>query len=78
MRIDLIAGARPNIVKVAPLYHALRAAGGFRVRLVHTGQHYDASMSDVFFQQLGALVHREEDRVLRRAEDGGGSSRLFA
>lgn len=52
MRIDLIAGARPNIMKVAPLYHALREAGGFTVRLVHTGQHYDHSLSQTFFDDL--------------------------
>ncbi len=52
IHIDLIAGARPNIVKVAPLYHALKAASAFRVRLVHTGQHYDHNLSDTFFQDF--------------------------
>ena len=47
--IDLIAGARPNIVKVAPLHHTLRTVDSFRVRLVHTGQHYDQNLSDTFF-----------------------------
>lgn len=52
-RIDLVVGARPNFVKVAPVYRALRAFGDrVRLRLVHTGQHYDAAMSDVFFRQL--------------------------
>ncbi len=50
--IHLIAAARPNFMKVAPLYHALAAAPGFEVRLVHTGQHYDANMSDAFFTDL--------------------------
>jgi UDP-N-acetylglucosamine 2-epimerase (non-hydrolysing) len=51
--IDLIAAARPNFMKVAPLYHALRAESGWcSVRLVHTGQHYDANMSDAFFRDL--------------------------
>ena len=57
MLVDLIAGARPNFMKIAPLVHALdahRAAGGqLRYRLVHTGQHYDARMSGDFFVQLG-------------------------
>jgi UDP-N-acetylglucosamine 2-epimerase (non-hydrolysing) len=53
VNIDLIAGARPNIMKVAPLYHALKAAGGFKVRLVHTGQHYDFNLSQVFFDDFG-------------------------
>jgi len=51
--IHLIAAARPNFMKVAPLYHALVAAPDFDVKLVHTGQHYDANMSDAFFADLG-------------------------
>lgn len=50
--IHLIAAARPNFMKIAPLYHALRAAEWARPVLVHTGQHYDLNMSDVFFQEL--------------------------
>lgn len=53
LKVDLIAAARPNFMKVAPLYHALRAEPGWcSVRLVHTGQHYDANMSDAFFRDL--------------------------
>ena len=56
-RIDFIAGARPNFMKVAPIIRALdaaRAAGGsLGYRLVHTGQHYDPRMSGDFFTQLG-------------------------
>ena len=53
IKIDLVAGARPNFMKVAPLYRALANERGWcRVRLVHTGQHYDASMSDAFFHDL--------------------------
>jgi len=52
--VDLIAAARPNFMKVAPLYKALRADGAWcRPRIVHTGQHYDANMSDAFFGDLG-------------------------
>jgi len=52
-RIDLIVGARPNFVKVAPVYRALRGhRDRLDVHLVHTGQHYDANMSDVFFADL--------------------------
>jgi len=52
--VDLIAAARPNFMKVAPLYKALAAEGSWcRVRLVHTGQHYDANMSDAFLKDLG-------------------------
>lgn len=57
MLIDLIAGARPNFMKVAPIIRALEArvaAGGpLRYRLVHTGQHYDPRLSGAFFEQLG-------------------------
>src|ERR1700692_3082570 len=55
--IDLIAGARPNFMKIAPIIRAMesrKAQGGtWRYRLVHTGQHYDARMSGDFFEQLG-------------------------
>ena len=47
-----IVGARPNFVKVAPVLRALHASSHFRPVLVHTGQHYDASMSEVFFRDL--------------------------
>jgi UDP-N-acetylglucosamine 2-epimerase (non-hydrolysing) len=57
MMIDLIAGARPNFMKIAPLIRALEAreaaGGSLRYRLIHTGQHYDARMSGDFFNQLG-------------------------
>jgi UDP-N-acetylglucosamine 2-epimerase (non-hydrolysing) len=55
-RVDIVAGARPNFMKVAPIIRALReraATGGtLRYRLVHTGQHYDQRMSGDFFAQL--------------------------
>jgi UDP-N-acetylglucosamine 2-epimerase (non-hydrolysing) len=50
--ILLVAGARPNFMKVAPLLKALRARGRLHAALVHTGQHYDPMMSDVFFEEL--------------------------
>ena len=50
--IDLIAAARPNFMKIAPLYHALLKESWCRPRIVHTGQHYDANMSDAFFSDL--------------------------
>jgi UDP-N-acetylglucosamine 2-epimerase (non-hydrolysing) len=52
-RLHLIAAARPNFMKVAPLWHALEAAPDFEAVLVHTGQHYDVNMSDAFFADLG-------------------------
>lgn len=50
-RILCVAGARPNFMKIAPVLAALRARGADPM-LVHTGQHYDAAMSDVFFAEL--------------------------
>jgi len=52
-RVHLIAAARPNFMKVAPLYHALKATADFHPVIVHTGQHYDAAMSDDIFADLG-------------------------
>ena len=52
-KLHLIAAARPNFMKVAPLYHALAATDWCEASLVHTGQHYDANMSDTFIQDLG-------------------------
>jgi len=51
--LHLIAGARPNFMKLAPLVRALRADGRLAWRLIHTGQHHDAAMSGVFFGELG-------------------------
>ncbi|MBV7256451.1 UDP-N-acetylglucosamine 2-epimerase (non-hydrolyzing) [Pacificimonas sp. WHA3] len=51
--VHLIAAARPNFMKVAPLWHALTAAQDFEPVLIHTGQHYDANMSDDIFEDLG-------------------------
>ena len=51
-RVHLIAAARPNFMKVAPLWHALSATEDFEPVLVHTGQHYDANMSDRIFEDL--------------------------
>lgn len=51
--VHLVAGARPNFMKIAPLVRALQADGRLRWKLVHTGQHFDHDMSAVFFQELG-------------------------
>ncbi len=51
MKVLSVVGARPQFVKVAPVARAF-ARGGHEHLIVHTGQHYDARMSDVFFEQL--------------------------
>lgn len=51
--VHLVAAARPNFMKIAPLYHALSATDWCDPRIVHTGQHYDFNMSDAFFRDLG-------------------------
>jgi UDP-N-acetylglucosamine 2-epimerase (non-hydrolysing) len=51
--LDLVAGARPNFMKLAPVVRALVADGRVPFRIVHTGQHYDPAMNEVFFQELG-------------------------
>lgn len=66
MSIYLVAGTRPNFMKIAPICRAL-AARQVETRLLHTGQHFDAAMSDVFFRDLGL-----PDPDLR-LEAGGGS-----
>lgn len=57
MLVTLIAGARPNFMKIAPIISAIKAAEAagkdMHYRLVHTGQHYDKNMSDTFFEELG-------------------------
>src|SRR5580698_11032822 len=52
MHILHVVGARPNFMKAAPVLRALAAQPGVQQTLVHTGQHYDRIMSDVFFQEL--------------------------
>jgi len=62
MKILLVAGARPNFMKVAPLLREGERRDGVRPILVHTGQHYDAELSDVFFRDLAI---RAPDHALR-------------
>jgi len=57
MKIDIVAGARPNFVKIAPIIRAIKEeqikGASIHYRLIHTGQHYDRNMSGSFFEQLG-------------------------
>ncbi|MBS0395369.1 MAG: UDP-N-acetylglucosamine 2-epimerase (non-hydrolyzing), partial [Proteobacteria bacterium] len=74
LRVHLIAAARPNFMKIAPLYHALAAAPWCRPAIVHTGQHYDPNMSDAFFRdlKLPAPHHHLEVGSGSHAEQTGG------
>jgi len=71
MKITLIAGARPNFIKIAPIIHAIQKAKkegeAIDYRLVHTGQHYDKKMSETFFKQLN-IPHPDVNLAC-----GGGS-----
>ena len=71
MNLTLIAGARPNFMKIAPIIHAIQKSNEgnkkIKYRLVHTGQHYDAKMSDTFFEQLN-IPHPDAN-----LECGGGT-----
>lgn len=52
LNVHLVAAARPNFMKIAPLWHALAGEAWCTPKIVHTGQHYDANMSDAFFRDL--------------------------
>src|SRR5258708_16940876 len=51
-RVFNICGARPNFMKIAPLVHAMQGSAKLRSSIVHTGQHYSPTLSDVFFEEL--------------------------
>lgn len=79
----LIAGTRPNFVKIAPLYKAFLSSG-ITPTLIHTGQHFDANMSDVFFRDLELSAPDEHlkidsrDRITQTKEIVGGLTPLIA
>ena len=57
--IDIIAGARPNFIKIAPIIDSIKKANGkIKYRLIHTGQHFDKNMSGDFFNELGIPLPR--------------------
>ena len=79
--LDLIVGARPNLVKVAPLIRALHGEARLKFRLIHTGQHYDTRMSQGFFDileiphehvnlEVGSSSHAKQTAcIMERYED---------
>ena len=52
LKVHLLAGARPNFMKLKPVYERFSSASGLEVRIIHTGQHYDYNMSRAFFEDL--------------------------
>jgi UDP-N-acetylglucosamine 2-epimerase (non-hydrolysing) len=80
VKILLVAGARPNFIKIAPLMRAFAKSPRFAARLVHTGQHYDEKLSKVFFEDLaipkpdieleiGSATHAQQTaEIMRRFE----------
>ncbi len=72
--VHLIAAARPNFMKIAPLYHALARETWCEAKIVHTGQHYDPNMSDAFFRDLKLPTphhHLEVGSGSHAAQTGG-------
>ncbi len=74
-RATVVAGARPNFVKIAPVIRALRARD-IAVRLVHTGQHYDDAMSESFFRDLG-IPRPDVDLEVGSATHGAMTGRVL-
>jgi UDP-N-acetylglucosamine 2-epimerase (non-hydrolysing) len=57
MKIIHVVGARPNFMKVAPVFHAMSKYRDLNQAILHTGQRYDVNMPDVFFQHLSRVNH---------------------
>ena len=76
IKVHLIAGARPNFMKVAPLYHELCRRSWAKPVLVHTGQHYDVAMSDAFFRDL-ALPEPDHHLGVGSAGHGQQTARIM-
>jgi UDP-N-acetylglucosamine 2-epimerase (non-hydrolysing) len=76
MRIVHVVGARPNFMKIAPVMSALDEIDDVDQRLVHTGQHYDANMSQVFFDDLG-IRHPDVMLGVRSGSHGAITGRML-
>ena len=74
-KVSIIVGARPNFMKAAPVYEALR--NDFALTLIHTGQHFDVNMSDVFFNQLGFPRPDVHLSLKKRTKAGGFDEKLY-
>lgn len=74
-KIVLVVGARPNFMKAFPVYQALK--NDFELKLIHTGQHFDAKMSDVFFNQLGFPVPDIHFELESKSRAGKYDTKLY-
>src|SRR5437660_1814288 len=76
MKIICVVGARPNFIKAAPVVEALRKQSGITVMLIHTGQHYDRQMSQLFFEELG-LPEPDLDLQVGSASHGEQTAQIM-
>lgn len=76
-KIVTVLGARPQFIKASVVSHALRTSGGLREVLVHTGQHFDSNMSDVFFEELD-MAPPEHSLDIHGGGHGAMTGRMLA
>lgn len=76
MKIASVVGARPQFIKTAAVSRALRAIEGVKETLIHTGQHYDANMSSVFFEEL-EIPHPDYNLGIGSATHGAQTGRML-
>lgn len=76
MRVANVVGARPQFIKAGAVSRALRATAGIREIIIHSGQHYDENMSDIFFQEL-KLPRPDYDLAIGSAEQGAQTGRML-
>jgi len=77
-KVDLVAGARPNVMKLAAVYRAISDAGILEPRIIYTGQHYDINMSEVFFGDLGGAHHSLGMLLAAQGRDDEACSSLLS
>src|SRR5215217_78813 len=76
VRIFTVVGARPQFIKAAAVFRALRTTPGVEEVLVHTGQHYDENMSDVFFEEL-EIPHPDHHLGIGSGSHGTQTGRML-